>query len=97
MKKLSLSFWKADKQEKIFIDLPPQMAHLTENNTVYAEVLTKTTLTELGASAGNAEVVEAACKWFCSQGKKVEAIKIVRQWTQCGLKEAKDWVEANCY
>lgn len=97
MKKLKLVFWGGGLSQMVTVDCPPQMAHLTERDTVYASVQENVTLVELGASAGNADVITAACKWHCAKNEKLEAIKIVRQWTQCGLKEAKDWVEANCY
>jgi ribosomal protein L7/L12 len=37
--------------------------------------------------------LESAARVLVSQGKKIQAVKLVRDHTGLGLKEAKDWVE----
>lgn len=47
-----------------------------------------------GAGAGAAEEVPADIAKLARQGKKIEAIKLLRERTGCGLKESKDRIEA---
>lgn len=97
MLKLRLTYQNMGQTESLDIPLPREMSHLWTGNTVTARVVEANTLQELGATADKVDVITAAAKWYASRNQKIEAIKIVRQWTACGLKEAKDWVEANCY
>ena len=45
-------------------------------------------------AAVNAAVWQPQVRGLVAEGQKIEAIKLVRQQTGCGLKDAKDFVEA---
>lgn len=49
---------------------------------------------EDGVLGGDAEDPAAEVRALMGRGQKIEAIKLVRTLYNCGLKEAKDWVEA---
>ena len=49
--------------------------------------------TEAAAGAIDEELAEAA-RALVGSGRKIEAVKLVRERTGCGLKDAKDYVES---
>jgi len=50
-------------------------------------------LSTAGASGHNDEALAEAARALVRDGRKIEAVKLVKERLGCGLKEAKDYVE----
>jgi len=64
------------------------------NSLPHQNILTTVSLLSLQELRADSDKMRRVKEYWPWGNQKVEAIKLVRTWTNCGLKEAKDFVEA---